>query len=114
MHPEQVSLGFEFRFHVPRNAIFQIELAALKTELRKARRLHGRLDILVEVSNMRDILRVRLRLVPSAHDPKRDARIPLFHEGGNYGVQGPLSGSERIRRGGLEREERTAVVQYEA
>src|SRR4029077_7804900 len=63
---------------------------------------------------MGDVLRVCLRLVPPAHDPERDARIPLFHEGGNYGVQGPLSGGERIGRGGLEREERTAVVQYEA
>src|SRR5579872_7609528 len=49
VHQDHVSFGFQFRPYVPRNPILQLHLAALKTDFRKTRRLHGGLDILVEV-----------------------------------------------------------------
>ena len=68
-----------------------------KGELGKAGRLHRGLNILIGIDDVRDILRVRLRLIPSAHDAERDAHVALFHERRNDGMQRALVRRESVR-----------------
>ena len=72
------------------------------------------LDVEIEVGDVRDELRVRLRLIPRAHDPEPDAHAVLLHEPGNDRVERPLSRREHVRVIGVEREQRAAVLKHEA
>src|SRR5258706_11368577 len=68
------------------NARLEIHIAAGEGFLREAGRVHGALHIHSEIDHVRDELRMRLRLVPAAHDTERDADVTLFHEGRYDGV----------------------------
>ena len=72
-------------------AIFHHQVAAAERMLVEPRRLQSRLNVHFEVHQVRDELRVRLRLVPTAHDPKRHADISFLRERRNNRVQRPLS-----------------------
>ena len=111
MHREYVAFGLEFGPHVCRNAIFQLDIASRERGLCEARGFHRCLNVLIEVHNVRDELRVRLRLVPSAHDSERNPNLIFFHERGDDGVQRPLVPGDCIGRIFIQAEERPAVVQ---
>src|SRR5437867_5150744 len=66
--------------------------------LAEPRRLQSRLNVHFEVHQVRDELRVRLRLVPTAHNPKRHADISFLRKRWNDCVQRPLSPRQRIWR----------------
>src|ERR1700752_3332658 len=68
VHLEEMTFGFQLSDGIARKAVFQVQITTRKREFGKARRFHGRLDILVKVSDAGDVLGVGLRLVPSAHD----------------------------------------------
>ena len=79
----------------------------------EAWRLHGGLNIHIEVDDIGHELGMRLRLVPAAHDAKGDPRVALFHKGRNEGMHRPLAAFNEIGTGGVERERTTAVLQRE-
>ena len=54
---------------------------------------------------------MRLRLVPSAHDPERHAHVSLLRKRRNDRVQRPLSPRQRIWRVWIQAEEPAAIVQ---
>src|SRR5882724_3447393 len=80
-----------------RKAILHDHVATAERWLRKARRFHRRLNVHFVVSQIRNVLRVCLRLVPSAHDAKRHAYIALLREGGNNRMQRPLAPRQHVR-----------------
>src|SRR5438552_19117047 len=82
--------------------------------LAEPRRLQSRLNVHFEVHQVRDELRVRLRLVPTAHNSKRHADISFLRKRWNDCVQRPLSPRKRIWRIWIHAEEPTAIVQRKA
>src|SRR5947208_16276295 len=79
--------------------------------LAEPRRLQSRLNVHFEVHQVRDELRVRLRLVPTAHNPKRHADISFLRKRWNDCVQRPLSPRQRIWRIWIQAEESAAIVE---
>src|SRR6266852_3320106 len=55
-------------------------IATPEGQLREPGGLERRLDVHLEVHDVGDKLRVRLRLVPAAHDAEGDAYVALLHE----------------------------------
>ena len=79
-----------------RNAILHIDIAACKSSLAEPGGLQSFLNIHSEIDDVGDELRVRLRLVVSAHDPEADVNVVLFDERGDDGVQRPLARLKRV------------------
>src|SRR5262245_60694668 len=50
------------------------------------------LNVEIEIRDIGDELRMRLRLIESSHDSKADPHAILFHEARNDGVEGTLAG----------------------
>ena len=73
-----------------RNAILHIKIAARKCELRESRGFDSRLNIHPEIDYVRNELRVRLRLIETAHDAECDPVIALGHEARNIVCRGRL------------------------
>ena len=66
------------------------------------------------VSQIRNKLRVRQRLIRPAHNPKTNVQIVFLHNARNNRVKRALARRERIRRRLVEAETRAAVVQMKA
>src|SRR6202011_2976720 len=86
----------------------------MERKFREARGFKRRLDILVEIDDVRYKLRVRLRLVPSAHNAEGNSDLIFLHERGDDRVQRTLVTCERIRRSWIEAEQRAAVMENES
>src|SRR5260370_3886990 len=97
--------------HALPEAVFHHHIVTAERVLAKPRRLQRRLNIHFEVHQVRDKLRVRLRLVPAPHDSERHAHISLLRKRRNDGVQRPLSSRQRIWRICIHAEESAAIVQ---
>src|SRR5688572_28404260 len=93
---------------------FDLHVAAGERSLRKPAGLERFLDVHAEVGDVAHELRVRLALVPTAHDPEADLDLALLHECGNDRVQRTLVRLERVRTIFVEREQAAAVLQHEA
>ena len=93
---------------------FDLHVAAGEGSLREPAGLQRLLRGQAEVGDVGHELRVRLRLVPSAHDPEGDPRAVLLHESRDDRVERPLARSQRVRVVRLEREQRATVLQHEA
>ena len=91
-----------------------LHVAAGEGALREPAGLERLLRRQAEVGDVGHELRVRLRLVPSAHDPEGDPRAVLLHEPRDDRVERPLARRQRVRVVRLEREQRAAVLQHEA
>ena len=63
---------------------------------REARLFHRGLNVHVVVDDVGNKLRVRQRLIHSSHDAETDVLVPVFHEGGNDGVEGTFVAGKRI------------------
>src|SRR4029078_10225921 len=81
--------------------------------LRTARRVERDLNVHSEIDDVRDELRVRLRLVPPTHDAEGDARVATFHERLDDCMNGPLATGEHIRVRGVEGEQPASVLKHE-
>src|ERR1700743_1016480 len=77
----------QFRSHCLRNCLLHLHIAAVKGSLGEARLFHRSLYIHAIVHHIRYKLRMRLRLVPAAHNAKPDMDIPFFHERRDDGVE---------------------------
>src|SRR5262249_25528617 len=97
-----------------RHAALHLDIASLESQLGEPRRLERHLDVHAEINHIRDKPRVRLRLVPSAHDAEADRDAVLLHEGRDDGVQRTLASGKRVGLAGLEFEARAAIVEGEA
>src|SRR6202158_3814158 len=113
-HLNLVPLGRQFIARRRRNAVLHHHVAACKRKLRKPWRLQRRLNVHLEVRDVRDELRVRLRLIPSAHNAKCHSRLASLRESGNDGVARPLAPRQRIRRSAIQRKQRASIVQRES
>src|SRR5262249_45908747 len=105
---------FQFVSSFRGKAIFHLHVTSGERKLREAWRLKGRLNVHLEVDQVRYKLNVRLRLVPPAHDSKRHPRITLLPERRNNRLQRPLASRQRIRRLRVQNEQSAAIVQYKA
>src|SRR5487761_625521 len=101
----------ERRSNIRRHAILDLHVAAAESDLVESRGFHRRLDVHPKIHNVRDKLRVRLRLIESSHDAKSDSRVALGHECWNNRMQRALMPSEHVRRTRLQVEQRPAVLQ---
>src|SRR5215472_17604060 len=81
--------------------------------LAEPRRFERRLNIHLEISKVGYELRVRLGLVPSAHDSKGHARIALPGKRGNNRVERPLSSCQGVGRSRVKRKKSASVMQGE-
>src|SRR5208337_2948647 len=106
-----VSLGGKIVAGLLREAVLQLDVAAFKGTFGESRSLQRRLNVHLEIHEIRDELRVRLRLVPAAHDAERHAKIALLRKPRDDGVAGTLAAGQRVGRAGVQREERSAIVQ---
>ena len=80
-----------------------------------ARRLAGFLNVHSEINQIDQHLRMALGLVITAHHAERHPRLAiLHHERWNQRVQRPLMGTNLVRVGGPEREERSTIVENDA
>src|SRR5690242_2759944 len=79
--------------------------------LAEPRRLQRCLNVHLEISKVREELRVCLRLIPTAHDSKRYARIAFLRKRGNNRVQRPLPSCQSVGRRGVKRKESAAIVE---
>src|SRR5690348_17082100 len=79
-HPDLVPAFLEFLPRLRRKPVLHHHVASRKRVLRESRRFHRRLNIHFEVRYVSHKLRMRLRLVPSAHDSERDPRLALLRE----------------------------------
>src|SRR5208337_1703975 len=109
-----VSLGGKIVAGLLREAVLQLDVAAFKGTFGESRSLQRRLNVHLEIHEIRDELRVRLRLVPAAHDAERHAKIALLRKPRDDGVAGTLAAGQRVGRAGVQREERSAIVQRKA
>ncbi len=96
-----------------RHARFHDHVASAERQLRHARRLERRLDVHPLIDDVADELRVRLRLIPAAHDAEGDSHLVLRHEAWNDRVERPLARLERVRVGRVDAEETTAALKHE-
>ena len=85
-----------------------------KRALGEAAGLERLLDGEAVVDDVRHELRVRLALVPAAHDAEADLVVALLHEGRDDGVQRALARRQRVRLVLAQREQAAAVLQHEA
>ena len=72
------------------NRLLHHDVAALEGFFGEAGLFECGLDVHSVIDDVRDELRVSLRLVPAAHDAKTDVDVPLLHEGRDDGVEGTL------------------------
>ena len=79
--------------------------------VRKAWLLHRSLNVHVVIHHVRNKLRMRQRLIHSAHNPKADVIIPMLHERRNNRVKWPLASGERVRRLRIERKQPSPILQ---
>ncbi len=94
-----------------RHERFDRDVVSAERCLRESSRLERLLNIQAEVRDVRDELRVRLRLVPGAHNAEADARVVLLHQRRDDGVQRALPRREHVRVILVERKEAAAVLQ---
>ena len=80
-----------------RNPHLDRHIAARRIQLGESRSLQRRLQIHPVIDDVRNKLRVRQRLIESAHDAEPGVHIALFHERRNNRVQGTLAAREHIR-----------------
>src|ERR1700683_2541606 len=73
--------------------------------------LHSGLKIHAVIDYVGNELGVRQRLVGASHDAKPDVVIATLHERRNNGVEWTLVSGERVRFGGIQQEECSAIVQ---
>src|ERR1700722_1723111 len=90
--------------------VFHLHIAAFEGSLGKPWFLERGLHVHSVIHHIRDKLRVRLRLVPSAHDAEPDVNVALLHERRNNRVQRPLMPGQRIWQARRELKSRTAIV----
>src|SRR5579859_4500825 len=79
-HLYPVPLAAQFVPRRARKTVLQHHVAPAKRELRKTRSLQRRLKVHLEVRNIRKKLRMRLRLIPPSHNPKRHPRLALLRK----------------------------------
>ena len=89
------------------NLAADIEIAAH----REASGLHSGLKIHAVIDYVGNELGVRQRLVGASHDAKPDVVIATLHERRNNGVEWTLVSGERVRFGGIQQEECSAILQ---
>ena len=99
--------------HAGRHPILDHHVAAAKGQLGEARSFQRRLDVHVVVHQVRNELRVRLRLVVAAHDAEADVDVVLLHEGRDDGVQRPFARRKRVGMRRIQFEQRAAILQVE-
>jgi len=68
-------------------AILHHHVASAESVLAEPGRLQRCLNVHFEIDQVRDELRVRLRLIPAAHDPERHPHISLLRKCGNDRMQ---------------------------
>ena len=73
-----------------RHARFDGDVAARRRFLREARGFERRLNVHSVVDHVGNELRVRQRLIGSAHDAEPDVHIAALHECGNDGLESGL------------------------
>src|SRR5437764_1646896 len=100
-----VSFDRQLVAHLLRKPVFHPHIAAAKRVLAEPRRLQRCLNVHLEISKVGYELRVCLRLVPTAHDSERHARIAFLSKRGNNGVQRPLSSCQGVGRRRVKRKE---------
>ena len=70
------------------------------------------LKVHVEIDQIDENLRMRLRLHGAAHDAEAEPRLAVFrNERRNDGVEGPLARFEHVRVAVLQTEQRAAILQ---
>src|ERR1700745_1968567 len=72
VHANDVAFSLQLHLYVAGHTILQIQVATLKARLGEPRRFHGRLDILVEIYDVGNVLSMRLRLIPPPHNAEGD------------------------------------------
>src|ERR1700722_1352550 len=104
----------EFGLRGPREAILDEQVAAGEGVLRKAGSLERGLNVHLEIDDIRDELRVGLRLIPTAHDAEGDAYVAVLRECRDDGVERALVSGQRVGRSRVEREQAAAILQRES
>ncbi len=74
------------------------DIAAGRRFLREARGFERGLYIHSVIDNIRDKLRMRQRLIRSAHDAETDMHVAALHVGGDDGMKRPLASREHVGR----------------
>ena len=100
--------------NVSRNRLLHLYIAALEGILRETRLLQRSLHIHAVINDVGDELRVRLRLVPAAHDAEADVHVALLHERRDDGVERTLVSGKRIGQAGRELKTGAAILEREA
>src|ERR1700679_535329 len=95
------------------NPRLDVHVAPGKSLFRKPRSVQRALHVHTVIDDVRDKLRVRLRLIPAAHNTERDAHIALFHESRDDRMDRPLAACESVGVCLIEREKAAAVLQRE-
>src|SRR5581483_2108578 len=72
------------------DAGFHLNVTAFESSLREPRRFQSRLNIHSKIDDIGDKLRMRLGLVPTAHDAETDVDVVFLHKSWNDGVQRAL------------------------
>src|SRR5580658_3152655 len=96
-----------------RNTVLQIHIAAGKRVFAEPRSLQSFLNIHSEIYDVGNELRVRLRLIETAHDSERNPFLPVTHETRNDRMQRPLVAGELIGGIGIKTEKPSAILQRE-
>src|SRR5438105_10306036 len=73
-----VSLGCKLVAHFLRNAVFHHHVASAKGMLAETWGFQRRLNVHLEIREIGDELRVRLRLVPTSHDSERHPAVAFL------------------------------------
>src|SRR5947199_3703335 len=92
---------------------FDPHIAAPHRELREPRRFERRLNIHLVIDEIRNELRLGMRLIDASHNPKADVCVATLHESGNDRVEWPLVRSQYIGMLGFEVKSTSTVVQNE-
>src|SRR3954454_18118544 len=80
----------------------------------KSRSLQRLLNVHAVIGNVGNELRMRQRLVCAAHNSKTDVLISAFHKGRDDGVERAFVWREYIWRIGIQRKQRTTILQHES
>ncbi len=95
-HFQLVAQLGEFKAHRFGHGFLDLHIAACEGSLGEASGLERLLNAHAVIDDVGDELRVRLRLVPAAHDAEADAHIALLHEAGDDGVQRTLVPGQHV------------------
>src|SRR5580692_12481710 len=113
-HLNLMPLGCQLVAHFSVEPILHLHVAPSERIFREPRRLHRSLNVHLEIRNVRDELRVRLRLVPPTHNSKRHSLVTILREPRNNRMPRPLVSRQRIRRRWIKREQSPAIVQHKS